>query len=275
LNFLAFVKRALGFEQAPSVALAVRAALPQASGLSRRQFLTRTVTAIAGAAAASTLDLEQLLWLPGEKTIFIPKAVDVPFLNTFCSADWFTKEVLRMLKHQLQFATHINRQYADQFMLEGARIGDTVNVRRPVSFDPRPDTFLIGPIVENVQPVVLTDQYRVELDMRELRACPTVDAARTRFVRPTAQHLQRIIEHKHLDVFADLAIPAYGVGPTTVARSREAGLSLRGVQHYDIATDQELLSVDFLGGSSERRQMARRETRRFHPRPLVPKRRLA
>lgn len=40
--------------------------------MNRRDFLARLLSSAAGAAVASTLDLDKLLWVPGEKTIFLP-----------------------------------------------------------------------------------------------------------------------------------------------------------------------------------------------------------
>lgn len=40
--------------------------------MNRRDFLSRFVATAAGAAVAHTLDLDRLLWVPGERTIFLP-----------------------------------------------------------------------------------------------------------------------------------------------------------------------------------------------------------
>jgi hypothetical protein len=40
--------------------------------MNRRQFLERLLAGAAGTALAATLDVDQLLWTPGAKTIFLP-----------------------------------------------------------------------------------------------------------------------------------------------------------------------------------------------------------
>lgn len=84
---------------------------PHVSGLDRRTFLRR---ALLGAAVVATVDVEQLLWLPGEKTIVIPSPVDLEGLltgNCFVTDKWIAREALRLLKRNLSFASSINREY--------------------------------------------------------------------------------------------------------------------------------------------------------------------
>ena len=89
--------------------------------LSRRGFLT----ALSAAMAGSVLDPERLLWVPGRKTIFLPPAAG----NTFVTAEWMSREVLRMLSNNLTFAASLNRVYDDNFM-----VGQTVTARLPQRF---------------------------------------------------------------------------------------------------------------------------------------------
>jgi hypothetical protein len=45
-----------------------------------------------------------------------------------------TNEALMVLENELTFTSQVNREYNDQFAIDGAKIGDTVNVRRPGRF---------------------------------------------------------------------------------------------------------------------------------------------
>lgn len=55
---------------------------------------------IAGAVIASTYDLDRLLWVPGEKSIFIPAP-----LFTVAEIELVTTEAMRIWKRQLQIVT--------------------------------------------------------------------------------------------------------------------------------------------------------------------------
>jgi hypothetical protein len=57
------------------------------SAMNRRKFLAWMTGTAAGVALAPTLDLERLLWVPGEKAIFLPPAVIVDL-------DWYRTHIL-------------------------------------------------------------------------------------------------------------------------------------------------------------------------------------
>lgn len=54
--------------------------------------------------------------------------------NTLLTISMITEEALMVLKNELTFAEGVRREYSDQFAIDGAKIGDTVNVRRPGRF---------------------------------------------------------------------------------------------------------------------------------------------
>jgi hypothetical protein len=260
MNLFAFVRRLLGQEDAPSTALAVRAALPQASGLSRRQFLERVVAGAAGAAVASTLDYEQLLWLPSDRTVFLPSEwVE----NTFVTLDWVTREALQMLKNKLSLTSSFNRQYCDYFGDYGARIGDTVQLPLPTRFEPCPDHVFdpFARITADVLPVTLDQQWAVEFPASKLQQpYRSLAHARRALVKPIAEGLQFGIDKRELDVFASLPMPLQG----SVLQAHEvhdAEIALRSIElrdydvHHDV--DYNVVRFDLLGGSSTRSKAAR------------------
>lgn len=79
--------------------------------MNRRGFLKALLSGTAGAVAAHTLDLDRLLWVPGEKTIFLPS----PHCNSFVTPDWVTHHALEILKRNLEFSRCINREYDQHF----------------------------------------------------------------------------------------------------------------------------------------------------------------
>ncbi len=54
--------------------------------------------------------------------------------NTILDVSMITNEALMVLENDLVFARGVTREYNDQFAVDGAKIGDTVNVRRPAQF---------------------------------------------------------------------------------------------------------------------------------------------
>ena len=54
--------------------------------------------------------------------------------NTLLTISKITNEALMVLENELTFTSEVNREYDDQFAVVGAKIGNTVNVRRPGRF---------------------------------------------------------------------------------------------------------------------------------------------
>ncbi len=103
--------------------------------IDRRAFLRRLGfgTVAAAAAATGVLDVERLLWTPGEKTIFLPTLEEsIGFGNTFVTPEWVTREVLKTFKKNLALVGHFNRNYDAMYV--GSHVGDSVVVRLPRRF---------------------------------------------------------------------------------------------------------------------------------------------
>lgn len=92
--------------------------LPLIAPIDRRAFLRRLGFGSVAVAAVATglVDVEKLLWVPGEKTIIIPalEAVET-FGNTFITPQWVTREALRILENNLVFASGVTRFYDDDY----------------------------------------------------------------------------------------------------------------------------------------------------------------
>ena len=94
--------------------------------ISRRGFL-----GVFGAAAVgAVLDPERLLWVPGQKTIFLPSVVPAPS-NTFLTIDQITREALEVLRRQLVLSDRISREYGDPFDVTGHETGTAIMMRVP------------------------------------------------------------------------------------------------------------------------------------------------
>ncbi len=54
--------------------------------------------------------------------------------NSILTSDIIVKESLRELKNQLVLSRKVNRQYDKQFAKCGAKVGDTINIRKPLRY---------------------------------------------------------------------------------------------------------------------------------------------
>ena len=54
--------------------------------------------------------------------------------NNLLTISKITNEALMVLENELTFTNEVTREYDDQFAVTGAKIGNTLNVRRPGRF---------------------------------------------------------------------------------------------------------------------------------------------
>jgi hypothetical protein len=157
VNWFERIRRAVAGD-AEGTAIVQAAERDTASGISRRHFLRY---ALAGAAVAATVDVDQLLWSPSDKTILLPGE---PAWQTFTITDhvWSDAEIdiaeryirpaaqslaraidddlariwLENCQQSLKVLSRVNRQYADNF--NRLKVGDTINIRLPHRFSGKP-----------------------------------------------------------------------------------------------------------------------------------------
>lgn len=114
--------------------------------MNRRSFLAWLGGTAAGVAAVAsgTLDVDRLLWVPGEKTILLPDSPSIveyeeaaEYLqnlpaNKFMTIDWISRDMLAAMENNLKVTRQISRRYRRSYRFRPAgKIGDTLHVRIP------------------------------------------------------------------------------------------------------------------------------------------------
>jgi hypothetical protein len=105
--------------------------------------------------------------------------------NNLLTISQITNEGLMVLENDLCFADHVNRQYADQFALSGAKIGYTVNVRKPPRYIGTTGPALnVEDTNETYIPVTLTTQFHVDVQFTTADLATSVDLFKERIINP-------------------------------------------------------------------------------------------
>jgi len=133
---------------------------------------------------------------------------------------YITNEALVVLENELIIANRVERQYSDEFAQTGAKIGNTVNIRRPPRYKGTygpplnvEDTF------EQSIPVVLNYQFHVDVQFTTQDLALSMDMFKKRILRPQIAAVANRIDsdtaqYAYLNTAASVGTP--GVSPNSL-----------------------------------------------------------
>lgn len=125
--------------------------------------------------------------------------------NTLLTISQITNEALAVLENQLTFTKHINREYDDQFAREGAKIGQTVNVRKPARFEGRRGpTINVEGFNESSVPVTLDTQYGCDVSFTSKELTLDIDSFSDRVLKPQIATVANMIDRDGLQLYKDI-----------------------------------------------------------------------
>ena len=105
--------------------------------------------------------------------------------NNLLTISKITNEALMILENSLGFAGEVNRDYEDQFAVTGAKIGNTVNVRKPGRFIGTSGPALnVEDFNETSVPVVLNTQFHVDTQFTTQDLALSMDMFSDRVLKP-------------------------------------------------------------------------------------------
>jgi hypothetical protein len=154
--------------------------------------------------------------------------------NTLLTPTMITREALRILHNNLVFVKGVNRQYASEFAVSGAKIGSVINIRKPNKYYMR-----FGPAM-NVQntaetsiPLTLTRQWGVDVNFTSAELTLSLDDFSKRILTPAMARISSQIDYEGLTlatttIFNQVGTP--GTAPGSGASTNATILSAYQVQ---------------------------------------------
>ena len=150
--------------------------------------------------------------------------------NVLLNISDITNEALMVLENDLTFTDKVNKEYDDKFAIAGAKIGYTVNVRKPARFKGTVGPALsVEDFVESSTPVTLTTQFHVDTQFSTADLLLSMDDFKGRLIKPAiAAIANKIDTDGTLMAFQNTAnaVGTPGTKPTTVAPFLQAGALL-------------------------------------------------
>lgn len=149
--------------------------------------------------------------------------------NTLLTIGMITNEALAVLVNELTFTRTINRKYDSEFGKVGAKIGDTLNIRKPVRYTTRrTPTLAVQGTTESSVPLVLNTQYGVDMSFTSAELKLSIDEFSDRIIKPAASQLANSIDLDGLAQYINVynAVGAPGTTPTSLLTYLNAGVLL-------------------------------------------------
>jgi len=150
--------------------------------------------------------------------------------NNLLTISKITNEALMVLENELTFTSEVDRNYDDQFAVVGAKIGQTVNVRKPGRFIGTTGPALnVEDFNESSVPVTLSTQFHVDTQFTTQDLALSLDMFSSRVLKPAVAAIANKIDRDGM-VMANLntanIVGTAGTPPTGLITYLTAGAYL-------------------------------------------------
>lgn len=117
--------------------------------------------------------------------------------NSFLTTSMITREILSALRQKFTFLNRINMEYRDEFAINGAKIGDTLNIRVPTNQNVRSGRIMdAGNMVDKTVPLTISDQDGIDLVWNSSDMALKIDDFYERYLEQPLATLASTIESK-------------------------------------------------------------------------------
>ena len=150
--------------------------------------------------------------------------------NNLLTISMITNEALMVLENELTFSSEVDRNYDDQFAVSGAKIGNTLNVRRPGRFIGTTGPALnVEDFNETSVPVTLSTQFHVDTQFTTQDLALSLDMFSDRVLKPAVAAVANKIDFDGLTMAKNNTaniVGTAGTPPTSLLTYLTAGAYL-------------------------------------------------
>ena len=150
--------------------------------------------------------------------------------NQLLTISDITNEGLMILENELVLADKVNREYDDKFGVDGAKIGYTINARKPARFKGTGGPMLnVEDFVETSVPVTLTNQFHVDTQFITSDLLLSMDMFSKRVLRPKIAAIANRVDYDlatSMRINTANIVGTAGTAPTTLTPFLMAGALL-------------------------------------------------
>ena len=136
--------------------------------------------------------------------------------QTILTPSILAKTAVMSFKNALGFTKGIDRQYSDEFAVKGAKIGATINIRKPVRWTVNSGPALnIENVLEESVPLTLSNQKHVDFQFDSTDLTLSVDMFNERYLKPAMTMLANQVDSDGLTLAAQSVFNSVGTPTTT------------------------------------------------------------
>ena len=138
--------------------------------------------------------------------------------NTNLTSSIITNESLAVLENNLTFAKGVNREYDDKFGVAGAKIGTTLNIRKPARYVGRTGAAIgVEDHTETQVALALDTQFGVDVSFTSQELSLSIDEFSDRIIKPAMAAIANKIDRDGLTMAYQSTYNAVGTPGTTPA----------------------------------------------------------
>jgi hypothetical protein len=157
--------------------------------------------------------------------------------NNLLTISDITNEALMVLENECVFSDKVTREYDDKFAIPGAKIGYTVNVRRPARFKGTVGPALnVEDFVESSVPVTLTTQFHVDTQFSTADLLLSMDDFSRRLIKPAVATIANKVDFDGLQFAYQNTANAVGT-PGTKPSSALTMLTAKAIMDSEAVPD--------------------------------------
>jgi hypothetical protein len=149
--------------------------------------------------------------------------------NTNLTSTIITNESLAVLENNLTFAKGVSRDYDDRFAVSGAKIGTTLNVRKPARYVGRTGAAIgVEDHTETSVALILDNQFGVDVSFSSQELTLSIDEFSDRIVKPAMATIANKIDLDGLAQYKNVynAVGTPGTTPSALVTYLDAGAKM-------------------------------------------------
>ena len=149
--------------------------------------------------------------------------------NNLLTISMITNEALMVLKNNLTFTRYVTRSYDGHYGIEGAKIGATLNIRKPPRYiGRRGQAMQIEDITEQFVPLVLNTQYGCDIQFSTADLKLSIDNFRERVIVPQIATVANMIDSDGMFLYSQIwnSVGTPGTVPNDMLTYLNAGVKL-------------------------------------------------